>query len=119
MNEIEFEIGGKVRRFKLGLGFLGELLSHFDTNMMGLGRIMVNNPFSTTPAILYLSHKSYCMLNAVPVDFTLQQVEVWIEELEDWQNDKNIEALLGVLFESIQKYIPQQKGEGAKDEKKN
>lgn len=118
MNEIKFNIGGEVRGFKIGLGFLGAIQLHFDTNMMGLGHIMVNNPFATTPAIVYFAHKSYQQSAKKPIDFTITDVEDWLDALPDWREDKNIEQLLTIMLDSIQKYIPKTKEEDT-GEKKN
>lgn len=117
MNYIEFEIGGKTRGFKLGLGFLGELLRHYNTDMVGLGHLMVNNPFSVTPAILYYSHKQDCLRSGKPVDFTLYNVDDWVEELPETVQNENIEKVMLLLMDSIKKHLPKLDGEGSK--KKN
>ena len=102
----------------MGLGFLGDLINHYDTDMIGLGRMMIRNPFSSTPAILYHAHRHDCLRKGIPIDFDLHHVEDWIEELDNWRSDKNIEALLGILLDSIQKYVKKAEGP-AKEEKKN
>jgi len=107
MNYIEFEIGGKLRGFKLGLGFIGDILQHYDTDMMGLGKLLVNNPFSATPTILFLGHKHDSIRKGLPFDVKMFEVEDWVEEIEDGLQNKNIEALMVLLLESVKRHLPQ------------
>lgn len=106
MNQLIFAIGGKERGFKLGLGFLGDILKHYDTDLMGLGKLMVKNPYDLTPTILYYAHIQYCARNSQVVDFNLYDVQDWVEGLDDPMNDKNIEAVLKLLIDTIKKYLP-------------
>ena len=107
MNYIEFEIGGKLRGFKLGLGFIGDILQHYDTDMMGLGKLLVNNPFSATPAILLYGNKHDSIRKGLPFDIKMYEVEDWIEDIENGLQNKNIEALMVILLESVKKHLPQ------------
>ena len=114
MNRLQFEIGGKVRGFKIGLGFLGDLLNHYETDMMGLGAMMVRNPFSATPAILFYAHKHDCINNGDVIDFKINDIEDWIEDLPDMLRNENIESLLMLLMDSVKKHLPSEKGEDSK-----
>ena len=91
MNYIEFEIGGKKRGFSLGLG---------------LGQLMVKNPFSVTPSILYYGHKHDCIRLKKPIDFELWNIEDWVEDMPNTLNNENIEKLMLILIESIKKHLP-------------
>jgi hypothetical protein len=107
MNFIQFKIGGKPRGFKLGLGFLGDVLNHYDTDLQGFGRMAVRNPFSLTPAILYYAHKHECIRKGKPIDFELHDVEDWIEEMPKTLSNPDIEKLMILMMESIKKHLPQ------------
>lgn len=118
MNQVIFEIGGEERGFKLGVGFLGDLLKHYDQDIMGIGHLMVKNPYDMTPTILFFAHKHYCLRQSRIIDFTIYDVQDWIEELKDPMNDPNIENLLKMLVDDIKKYLPKKKEGSGDDEKK-
>lgn len=117
MNYVEFHIGGKSRGFKFGLGFLGDLIQHYNTDLSGLGRVMVNNPFSVAPACLYYAHYHDCARKGVPVDFTIHDAQDWMDELDDPLNDKNVAGAIKVAVATITRYLP--KPEEGEDQKKN
>lgn len=106
MNYINFNIGGKDRGFQLGLGFLGDVLKHYNTDLVGLGDLMVQNPFSVTPTILYYGHKHNCIRRKEAIDFEMYDVEDWIDELPNTLNNENIEKLLLLMFDSVKKHLP-------------
>lgn len=116
MNRIEFQIGDAKRGFSLGLGFLGRIIAHFDTDLIGFGNLMAKNPFLVTPAILFESHKIDCEINGQPVDFTIHDVSEWVEGLEGTINNGKIENLLIMLMDSINAHLP--KKEVDEDKKK-
>lgn len=118
MNYLEFKIGDAKRGFRLGLGFIGDILRHYDTDMVGFGDLMVKNPFSATPAILFYAHKQDVIRNGGVVDFKLHDVEDWIESLPNTINNSNIENLLIILMESIKKHLPGVEGSKADAKKK-
>lgn len=106
MNYIEFELGGKLRGFKFGIGCLGEILEHFDKDIAELGKLMVKNPFSITHKVLYFAHKFDCERKGIPVTFTLQEVSDWLDEIENALSDKNVAAAIKLFVDTIIKYLP-------------
>lgn len=106
MNIIEIKIGGKLRTFRFGLGFLGEILEHLDTDIAGLGQMMEKNPFKAIPTILYFSHKSEIELTDRAVDFTMKDAYMWLEELPNGYGHPDIEKLLQKMIDSMRKYVP-------------
>lgn len=106
MNYIEVEIGGKKRGFTFGLGFLGDILEYFNTDVVGFVRLTESNPFKAVPAILYFAHRYTVRKNGGAVDFELIDVDGWIEELENSYANEKVDTILGVLIESMKKHIP-------------
>lgn len=106
MNRIEIEIGGKLRAFRLGLHFLGEILNHFDTDISGLGSLMVTNPYKAVPAIIYFGHAYECKKSGKAIDFTILDCSEWVEELENTYSNEVIHTLTKVLVDSLRKNVP-------------
>ena len=106
MNCLEFEIGGKQRGFRFGLKFLGDLLTHFDCDMGGLGLMIDKNPFATRPVILYLAHKAYCQSNKKPIDFTEDDVCTWVDEMPNGISNDNVVQSIRMVIEAIQSHLP-------------
>lgn len=118
MNQIEFEIGGQNRGFIIGLGFLGDMLNHFDTDIQGIGRMALNNNiFALTPACVYYGHKHWCISNKKPIDFTIYDVEGWLSEVENGMFNDNVQSLLVIMTETLTKHLGHLIGD--KGEKKN
>jgi len=106
MNTIEIELGGKLRTFIFGLGFLGEILDYLNTDVKGLGEMMERNPFKTIPAILYFGHKSELETTKRVVDFTFNDVCRWLEELEGSYSHPDIEKVLAHMITSMRRNVP-------------
>lgn len=120
MNYIEFNIGKKDRGFKFGLGFLGDIIAHYGTSLTGLGRIMVDNPYSIAPACLYFGHYHDCVRKGLPIDFTIYDAQDWMDELPEPLNDKNVAGAISRVVDTITRYLPKPvDGEDTDDEKKN
>ncbi len=122
MNYIEFSLGNKVRGFKMGLGFLGDVLKHYDTDIVGFGEFTTKNIFDVTPTVLYYAHKHDCIRKGIPVDFEIYHVSDWLDELDNPLEDKNVAACMTMLIDTITKYLPvlkDDKKKSVKDEKKN
>lgn len=119
MNYIEFEIGGKLRGFKFGVGFLGDILEFLDTDIVGLGKSISKNPFKATPAILFFGHKRECERKGVPVTFTLDDVNDWIEELKGGLNNENITQCGIIIVNELRKHLSHLTNEEDTGEKKN
>lgn len=119
MNKLEFEIGGKNRGFIIGLGFLGDMLIHFDTDIQGLGRMAVNNNiFALCPSVVYYGHKHYCISNRLPIDFTIYDVEGWFMDLDKGMFNDNVQQLLTMMTETLSKHLGHLVGEEGESKKK-
>lgn len=106
MNYIEFQIGGKLRGFKFGIGTLGDILLHYNFGLVELIGLLNKNLFSATPTMLYYAARFHSLSKGEPVTFTLQDFSLWLDDIEDPLNDKNIAAAMGVLVTSITKHLP-------------
>ncbi len=106
MNYIKFNIGGELRGFKFGLKFLSDILSRFDTDIMGLGELLDKNPFLTRPVVLYLAHKYNCERQGLPVNFTESDVIEWIDNLDNGISHPDIIECVRMVVESIRAHMP-------------
>lgn len=118
MNYIEFEIGSKLRGFKFGIGFLGDIMKHYNVDLLGFGELLTKNPFSATPAILYFGHYHNCVRKGAPITFTIHDVEDWVDAIENPLNDANLVEATKRCIDSITKYLPKVEEE-EKGEKKS
>ena len=117
MNYIEFQVGGKLRGFKFGIGFLGDILKHYDTDLQGFGNIVSKNPFSVLPALLFYGHYHDAIRKGATIDFTIYNVEDWVDLVDDPLNDKNFVSAIQRCIDSIVRYLP--KAEEGEEQKKN
>lgn len=106
MNYLEFEIGGKLRGFRFGLKFLGDLLTRLDCDMGGLGIMIDKNPFATRPVILSLAHKADLQSKGRPIDFTEDDVMSWVDEMPNGISNDNVVQSIRMVIEAIQKHLP-------------
>ena len=98
---VEFELGGKLRKFSFGLECLGNVFERLDVDISTIGHFMLKNPFKATPAILYEAHKSAVEDGEKPVDFTYKDVCNWLDDLEGGINNKDVEEGFRVLMKTI------------------
>ena len=118
MNKLIFEIGGEQRGFIIGLGFLGDMLNHFDTDIQGIGKMAINNNiFALCPTCVYYGHKHYCMSEKKPIDFTLYDVEQWLLDLENGMFNKNVQELLSLMTKTLTSHLGHLIGEEGKEKK--
>ena len=102
MNQIKLDIGGQERGFLLGLGFLGDMLIHFDTDIQGLGEIAVNNNiFALAPACVYYGNKHYCMNERQVFDIRFSDVDEWFLKLENGIMGKEVQGLLSMMTKTL------------------
>ena len=118
MNQIDFKIGGDTRRFNFGLKFLGDILSHFNTDIVGLGELLDSNPFATRPVILYYGHVASLKRNNKPVDFTLDDVIDWVDEMEGGISNEYVIQSVMLVLESVKTHIPKSDSPIDEDEAK-
>lgn len=112
---IEFEIGGKLRKFSFGLECLGEVFERLNVDLFSVGTYLLKNPFKATPALLYEAHKSAIEHEGKPVDFTYKDVCNWIDEVEGGINNKNIEEAFRAFLKTIKNHTPKlEEVEGSK-----
>jgi hypothetical protein len=118
MNQIEFKIGGENRRFNFGLKFLGDVLSHFNTDMGGFGELIDKNPFQTRPAILYFAHCASVQRNQKPVNFTLEDVIEWVDEIDNGISNPNVIQAVELVLESVKRHLPSNTESDGQESKK-
>ena len=106
MNYIEFEIGGKLRGFKAGLGFFGDVLDHLKLELHEFGTMLVKNPFKAMPAMLFFMHLHDCNRKGFSTDFTIDDFEDWIEELPSGVSNKNLEKTAVMVIQNATKHLP-------------
>jgi len=102
MNYIEFEVGGKLRGFKFGLGFFGDLQKHFNADFEDIQSLIKKNSILFLPAMLFYGHKHDCIRKGVPVTFELWNFEDWIVELEGGITNVNILEAARAMNQGVQ-----------------
>ena len=102
MNYIEFEIGGKLRGFKFGLGFLGDIQKHFDVDFDAMQKMTLKNPILFLPAMLYYGHKHSVIRKRQPITFELYEFEDWMEDLKGGITNENIMNAVNAMNVGIQ-----------------
>lgn len=103
MNSITITIGKKKRLLSFGLKMVSELLAHTGDSIGDFGRRMRNNPFETTPLIIFYAAKNGSeSLKAVP-DFSLVDVYGWIEEVS--LKDKGLLDAITVFSKSLTVFV--------------
>lgn len=124
MNYIEFELGGKLRGFKFGLGTLGDVMLHYNVDLLGLLLLLNKNVYSVTPVMLFYAHKFDQTRKGKPATLELWQFSEWLDEMQNPMDDENIASAMTILVESITKYLPkneedtEKSGEEKGEEKK-
>lgn len=106
MNYTEFKIGGGTRGFRFGLAFLGDILTHFDTDIIGFGEILTKNPYKCVPAVLYYSHLRDCEKKEKPIDFKESDIYDWLDETENGINNENVVGALRMVLDTVKKHLP-------------
>tara|TARA_R110002020_G_scaffold471625_2_gene698876 strand:- start:1927 stop:2289 length:363 start_codon:yes stop_codon:yes gene_type:complete len=101
-------IGGKDRYISFGLKSISELVDHEDWGFAKLGQKMSSNPLITTPLIVYYGAKNGAERNGDVVDFTLNDVYDWIEEIG--LNSPELIKLITVFTNSLVGYLDDLKG---------
>lgn len=117
MNSIVIEIGGKERKFSFGLGFLGELLEHFDMSISELGEKSSKNPFKYEPLIMFVSARYAADLAGDTIDFTLNDFIGWIDDDGGIKGEKMLKFNEAFL-KSLTYNVPEQPQENKKKVKK-
>lgn len=111
---IEFQIGGKVRKFYFGLECLGEVFQRLDVDITTIGNYLQKNPYKATPALLYEAHKSAVEYDEKMVDFTYRDVCKWIDEVDGGINNKDIEDCFKAFLKTIKNHLPKTEGGDSK-----
>ncbi len=114
---IEFEIGGKVRKFNFGLQCMGNSFERLDTDLANIGKVMLTNPFKATPAIFYEAHRAAVEYDGKLVDFSYSEVCKWLDDIDGGINNKNIEKGFELFLETLKNHLPKTEdveGDGAK-----
>ena len=80
MRSISIDIGGKQREFSFGIRALGNVLQEFDNDIIKYLELLENNGFLAAPPTLYHLHAHAVNRSGKEVDFTVNDVEDWLEE---------------------------------------
>ena len=103
-NKTEILIGGEMRKFHFGLGFLGELIESFDLDIITLGEKAAKNPLKYDPIIMYCSAVYALKREGITPTFTQYDFLDWIEESGGIKSDAMLlfnEAFLKSLSKDV------------------
>lgn len=106
MKSVNLTIGGKLRTFHLGLGFIGFLLEEEKIGFIEFGTQEELNPFKWIPIKMYYSLK-YNLIRLGKddeINFTLKDVIDWIDETDL----ETIQRFNKAYIDSINKNAPSQ-----------
>ena len=106
MNLIERKIGGELRAFRFGVGFLGEILDVLNTDIEGLGKEMARNPYKVIPLVLFLGYRSERELENLPMDIELSDVHKWLEEVDGSYSAPIVMEITKCMMDNVLKYLP-------------
>lgn len=99
----KINIGGKERNISFGLKAISELVDHEDWGFAKLGQKMSSNPLVTTPLIIFYGAKNGAERNGEVVDFTLNDVYDWLEDIG--LSDPSLITLINAFSTSLVGYL--------------
>lgn len=115
MKSIKAKIGGKEREFSLSSRALGNVVLHFDNDIHKYIELLRTNGFLSAIPTLYYTHEHFCKRNDIEIDFTLDNVEDWVDELEGKFHNKEVQKVLNQFIVSLESYVPKtEKGDSKK-----
>lgn len=82
MRNITLNILGKNISFNFGTKAVGEIISHFDTNLQGVFVQVGDNPFIGIPNMMYIAHKNHCERQGIATEYSLSDFYNMIDDLE-------------------------------------
>ena len=107
MKQIQLNLGGELRTFYFGLGFLGNLLEKENVSVGEIDEKLVNNPFKWMPLIMYHSLAwGYVRNNEKPL-FDVFDVQEWIDDVG--LEDTVVIDFFTAFRQSLVKDVPEQK----------
>lgn len=99
--QIEIEVNGKELVCKFGLRFLGKYLEEIDMNLQDMMEATDKNPYKWMPFLIYRSAE---MGNKGGLDFTVEELEDWLDCKEGILTIKKVEtAFVQSLVEDVPK----------------
>ena len=107
MSDIAIELGGQTRKFSFGLEMLG-----FIQMDAGIGIEEFSNTTDTAlyfiliKSILYRGHERECKKDRKPINFTIDDVDSWIEE--KGVLDKDIMSVWIAFNQTFKNYLPKE-----------
>jgi len=117
MYQKTINIGGKDRVINFGLKAVSQIVDYEDWGFATLAKKLQNNPFVTTPVVIYFGAKNGAEANGITVDFTINDVYNWIDE--KGLSNKDVIEVLQLFSESITSYVADLQGEGEAQEVKS
>lgn len=109
MNYIQLELGGKLRGFKFGLGFLGEAINNLGFSITDLDQELNKNPFKVIPELMYQSAYYNCLRKGEVADFDKFDFVDWIDEAGGLDSEVVRQFLEG-FTRSMTKDVPKEDG---------
>ncbi len=106
MRSIKIDLGGKEREFSFRIRALGNVLLDFDNDIEKYLHLLQTNGFLTAPATLYHLHSHAVARAGQEVDFTIDDVEDWLDELEGKYHNKDVQRVLSEFVKTLQSYVP-------------
>lgn len=102
---MEIEIGGKKRKFSFGIRALGNVLKEFDNDIHGYLALLQSNGFLTVGPTLYHLHAHSVKREGKEVDFTVEDFEDWVDELEGRFNNKDVQNVLNEFVVTLSSHF--------------
>lgn len=106
MRFIKEEIGGKERTFSLGTRAIGNVLKHFNNDIIEYLQLLQSNGFLSAAPTLFYMHEHAVKRSGGKVDFTLDDVEDWIDDLDGGFHNKTVQNLLNEFITTLKSYLP-------------
>lgn len=103
---MEIELGGKKRKFSFGMRALGNVVAEFDNDINKYIELLQTNGFLTAAPTLYHLHAHAVKREGKEVDFTVEDVEDWIEQLEGKFHNKEVQKVLAEFIGTLVDYVP-------------
>ena len=117
MKQIDLEIGGELRTFYFGLGFLGNLLEKENISIQEIGIKATENPYKWNALIMYHSCSFGYIRKGEEIPFNAFEVAEWIEDAGGFGSDV-YKAFELAFSQSLTKDVPEQKDTKKKVTKK-
>lgn len=114
MRSIKAKIGGKEREFSLGTRAIGNVLKYFDNDMEQYVILLQTNGFLSAAPTLFFMHEHSVKREQGTIDFTLEDFEDWIDDLEGKFHNEEVQKVLVEFIGTLKDYLPKTNEQKAK-----